>query len=836
MLRLQLPRDLLAGIVSRHPLPLERQRAIADPRDQASLLGHHRPVARFAVIGQHMRHMERLHLIQHGQPGGRGAAIAKNIRHGLVLHHVTGNQGAIRFHQRQLIPLGMGSAEPQQACRHPAAEVDGGLVIKRHIRRTQDSARQQLLVFRRSAAEHVDHFLPMLFHLLLLHRIADEDGPGRETRLAGCVLGVEVGGGKKQLGVVGRQLGRHPRDGRSISRPHAGIHNQRGPAADHDRNVGKTHQRPHMIGDLRRVLLQNGVVRLRESIAGGQRGHRDKCHQCSHIVLMAKHDHYIPILLPGRQAYNALLACSPAGTAQRTMKRIALTLLLAASTPFLHADNCAAIKGLKLPETTITLAERVSSGDVDGPGVEQPIHDLPAFCRVVGIFHPSEDSVIRFEVWLPEKDWNHRFLGVGNGGFAGTIDYRSLSGNLHRGFATAGSDAGHQGQAEDAGWAYGHPEKIKDFGWRAVHLTAERSKEIVKAYYGKPIDKAYFDSCSDGGREALMEAQRFPEDYDGILAGAPANAWTHLLSAGVDVTQATQGDPRAYISSLKLPAIEKASLAACDAQDGVKDGIISEPSQCHFDPEVLLCKQADSLECLTQPQIDSLRKFYAGGKDSAGKQIFPGYVMGDENGAWRDWVLGQGPGAGSSSAYAANYFRYMVTGDTKWNILTANVDDSLAQAVNKTAADLDATNPDLSPFAARGGKLILYHGWNDPAISPWGTIAYYRSVQQTMGAQKVAGFAQLYMAPGVEHCVGGPGPSAFGQLGIPTTGGPKYGAFDALVDWVEKGTPAGTVIATKYNADNKAIMTRPLCPYPELAKYKGTGDTNDAANFVCGKD
>jgi len=297
---------------------------------------------------------------------------------------------------------------------------------------------------------------------------------------------------------------------------------------------------------------------------------------------------------------------------------LALVLVFAFSAPLLHADSCTAIKDLKLPDTTIDTAERVASGDLDVPGIDKPLHDLPVFCRVTGVLRPTADSEIRFEVWLPEKDWNNRFLGVGNGGFAGSIGYRELAGNLNRGFATAGSDAGHQAQAEDASWAFGHAEKIKDFGWRAVHLTTERAKDVVKAYYGKTAAKAYFDSCSDGGREALMEAQRFPEDYDGILAGAPANNWTRLLSSGVDVTQATTGNPRAYISTMKLPAIERAALAACDTLDGVKDGIISNPAKCHFDPAVLLCKAADSLDCLTEPQVNSLKKFYAGGVDGKG--------------------------------------------------------------------------------------------------------------------------------------------------------------------------------------------------------------------------
>jgi Tannase and feruloyl esterase len=518
------------------------------------------------------------------------------------------------------------------------------------------------------------------------------------------------------------------------------------------------------------------------------------------------------------------------------MKKLDILCLLGMVSCFaqvLHAADCAALKGLKLADTTITTAEPVTSGDFEAPEGKPAFHELPPFCRVTGILHPSADSKIRFEIWLPEKDWNQRFLGVGNGGFAGSIGYQNLAGNLSRGYATAGSDAGHQAEAEDASWSFGHPEKIKDFGWRAVHLTAERAKEVIAAYYGKKADKNYFDSCSDGGREALMEAQRFPADYDGILAGAPANAWTRLLSAGLDVAQVTNGDPRAYISSMKLPAIERASLAACDEGDGVKDGFINNPAQCHFDPAVLLCKAEDSLDCLTQPQVTALKKYYAGGVDSHGKSILPGYSMGDES-SWGKWVVGPGPGAGDGMQYAQNYFRYMVTGDTKLNLLTAHVDELWKEATDKTTADLDAVNPDLKPFSARGGKLILYHGWNDPAISPWNSIAYFKSVQKA--TPKSASFVRLYMVPGMEHCAGGPGPAAFGQLGIPTTDGPKYGVFDALVSWVEKDTAPTSVVTTKYGEGGKVVMTRPLCPYPAVAKYNGSGDTNQAASFTCSKE
>ena len=275
---------------------------------------------------------------------------------------------------------------------------------------------------------------------------------------------------------------------------------------------------------------------------------------------------------------------------QRPLPSACLIALFCAITSGLHAANCGAIKNLKLPDTTIFLSERVNSGTLDAPTVTLPLKKLPVFCRVAGVLRPTSDSEINFEVWMPESGWNGRFLGVGNGGFAGSIWYTNLATSLRRGFATAGSDGGHMGQSEDASWAYGHPEKIKDFGWRAVHLTPKRAKEIVKAYYGNAIQKAYFDSCSDGGREALMEAQRFPDDYDGILAGAPASPWTRMLAAGIPKAQVTIGNPKAYISALKLPAIERSALAACDALDGVRDGIINDPPKCHFDPEVLLCK------------------------------------------------------------------------------------------------------------------------------------------------------------------------------------------------------------------------------------------------------
>jgi hypothetical protein len=510
--------------------------------------------------------------------------------------------------------------------------------------------------------------------------------------------------------------------------------------------------------------------------------------------------------------------------------------LLVASSSMLSAADCASLKSLALADTNITVAETVTSGGLEIADAGVSLRDLPAICRVAGELRPTGDSRIRFEVWLPAEGWNGRLLGAGNGGFAGSIFYPQLAGYLKRGFAVAATDAGHQAEGTDASWAFGHPEKVKDFGWRAIHLTAERAKQILNTYYGKPADKSYFDACSDGGREALMEAQRFPEDYDGILAGAPANQWTSLLAAGASAMHSLIGDPNAYIPDRKLAAIQRASLAACDELDGVKDRVIGDPAKCRFNPQVLLCKGDDSSDCLTQPQIDALKTLYAGFKDEQGTNIFPGYSMGDET-AWKEWIIGEDPDASLGSRFVRNYFRYMVTGDPKENVLTAKVGELLRQSKEKGAADLDAADPDLSRFAARGGKLILYHGWDDPAISPANTVAYFESVEQRMGKEKVGTFVRLYMIPGMEHCVNGPGASAFGQFGAETAKGPKYGLFDSLEDWVEKGSPSENVFATKYepgpNGAMKAAFTRPLCAYPKVARYTGSGDATDAANFAC---
>jgi hypothetical protein len=501
------------------------------------------------------------------------------------------------------------------------------------------------------------------------------------------------------------------------------------------------------------------------------------------------------------------------------------------------ATDCNSLSSLALPDTTITIAQSVAAGKFDPP-YGGPVENLPAFCRVAGIIRPTSDSTIRFEVWMPAAGWNGKFLGVGNGGFAGSIGFSSMAGNLKRAYATAATDTGHEADGVDASWAYKHPEKVADFGYRGLHMTTENAKAIIRAFYGRAADHSYFDSCSDGGREALMEAQRFPDDFDGILAGAPANFWTHLLTAGIDVTKVLYGNPVAYISNTKISAIADATLKACDMQDGVKDGVIGNPPRCDFDPSALLCGGTNSRNCLIAPQVAALKKIYAGGKDSHGKQIFPGLMPGAEEGrgGWGLWIIGEGPGQSLYNGFLENYFRYMVFEDPSWNVLTANVEVAQQTADEKTAHSLNAVDPDLHRFKSRGGKLILYHGWNDAAISPSNTINYYQSVTDTMGAENVNKFVRLYMIPGMQHCSGGPGATSFGQLGSTTAKGMGHGIFDALEQWVEKSTAPGEIVATKYVEDNRAKgvqMTRPLCPYPQVARYNGSGDTNDYTNFVC---
>src|SRR2546423_12195476 len=508
--------------------------------------------------------------------------------------------------------------------------------------------------------------------------------------------------------------------------------------------------------------------------------------------------------------------------------------------------SCESLGQIALPGANIKSASAVAAGAFTSPEGANPrlpiepelAKSLPAFCRVSAQATPTTDSNDQIEVWMPSSGWNGKFQAAGNGGFAGEIDYRQMAIALRDNYATAGTDTGHSGSPVDAAWALGHPERIIDFGHRGIHEMTRVAKAVIKASYGAAPRHSYFGACSNGGRQALMEAQRYPEDYDGILAGAPANFWTHLLPSALWDAQATTSDPASYIPSSKLPALANAVNSACDAQDGLADGILNDPRQCHFDPASLLCKAADMDTCLTAPQVTALKKLYRGAHDSRGRQIFPGFLPGAETGGggWGLWIIGPQPGKGLLFAFNVGFFSNMVYDKPDWDYKTAKLDEAVKAADTKMARVLNATEANLTSFKAHGGKLILYHGWNDPAISAINAIDYYNGVARAMGAQNRDSFVRLYMAPGVQHCADGPGADDFGQPGMLREKGPNENIEDALENWVEKGAAPSTIIATKRppsDAPNATKMTRPLCPYPQVAKYKGAGDPNDAASFAC---
>jgi hypothetical protein len=536
------------------------------------------------------------------------------------------------------------------------------------------------------------------------------------------------------------------------------------------------------------------------------------------------------------------------------VKRFAVLAFLALNggfVPCVHAtgQSCEQLAQLALPNAKIASSQAVAAGAFAPPAGATPwlvgdpsfYKQLPGFCRVMVVDKPTADSDIKIEVWMPASGWNGKFRGQGNGGFAGEIDYRAMGLAIIEGYASAGTDTGHAGNGGDAAWALGHPEKIIDFAYRAIHEMTLVGKATVKAFYGNDPKQSYFANCSNGGRQALMEAQRYPQDYDGILAGAPANYWTHLLPSALWDAQATTLDPASYIPSSKISAIAHAALAACDAKDGVKDGILNDPRQCHFDPATMLCRQGDSDSCLTRPQVTALKKLYEGAHDSMGKGVFPGFVPGGEEGGggWALWITGDGPGKALLFAFDYGYFADMVYENSEWDYKKANLDDAVRASDEKFARVLNAMETDMKAFEARGGKLIIYHGWSDSGISPLNTINYYESVVNKMGKQDTDSFMRLYMVPGMQHCGGGPGPDVFGEYGISPVNDPQHNIYLALEQWVQNGTPPSRVIASKMASEGpgaKVKMTRLLCPYPLKAKYKGSGDPNDAVNFACEKE
>ena len=493
----------------------------------------------------------------------------------------------------------------------------------------------------------------------------------------------------------------------------------------------------------------------------------------------------------------------------------------AALVPGAAGTSCASLTALTIPNVIVRAATAVAAGPFTPPGARNAI-TLPAFCRVEGVARPTSDSEIGFEVWIPPAEaWNGKFQGVGNGGYSGSVSYPALATALQGGYATASTDTGHIG--DDLKFGDGHPEKVVDWAHRAIHLTADVGKLIVRNHTGRFPDHSYFVGCSTGGHQALSEAQRYPDDYDGIVAGDPGYDRVHQTFSFLWLWMQTHKDGVSLIPNDKLPMITKAAVTACDAVDGVKDGIIDDPRRCRFDPASLLCRGEDSAGCLTAPQVGAVKAMYTGLKNPrTGEEIFPGYSPGSEgfgetaNMSWRPYILD------AREPMRLGVLKSFLFNDPNWDYRTVDFDRDVAYADAKLGF-MSAVDRDLAPFKKRGGKLVMYTGWADPVAAPLDIVKSYEGVTNTMGGlDKTKDFYRFFLAPGMGHCGGGPGPNTFDALG-------------ALEQWVEHGTAPDKLIASHVTA-GKTDRSRPLCPYPQVAKWNGTGNTDDAANFSCIND
>ena len=515
------------------------------------------------------------------------------------------------------------------------------------------------------------------------------------------------------------------------------------------------------------------------------------------------------------------------------------------------ADPCTDLLGMQLDAAKIRTAALVPAGPFVSPiapragAATTPPVSLPAHCRVQAIAEPA----VQFEVWLPVNEWNGKFQGVGNGGTAGEISYAAMAGALNRGYATASTDTGHvNAQPFDSTWALGHPELVADFGHRALHVTTVHAKAIVQKFYARAAAHAYYVGCSKGGQQGLMEAQRYPDDYDGIIAGDPANDWTRFYAgAHLWYSLATLKDLESYIPASKIALLGNAVTSACDALDGIRDGVLDDPRECRFDPAQLQCvdtqnadkrgvDKQDVATCMTAKQVQAIKDIWTGAHLANGELVYPGLVPGGEASpaGWAAWTIGTAPFTGLHWYAAEGWFRNVVFANPDWDFRSFDYDRDLPMALQRTAHAVDANDPDLRPMQARGGKLIVYHGWSDPDISPLAAIAYFERVVDELARGRSAtpaphtraealahtqSFFRLFMVPGMAHCAGGPGPSSFDML-------------SALENWVEHDVAPDKVIAARI-VDGVTDRTRPLCVYPAVAKWHGQGSTDDAANFSC---
>lgn len=487
------------------------------------------------------------------------------------------------------------------------------------------------------------------------------------------------------------------------------------------------------------------------------------------------------------------------------------------------AASCESLASTALTSGKITSSSLVEAGSfippggmgfaLGGPGAPGPFKSLPAFCRVAATLTPTPDSDIKIEVWMPAQNWNGKLVGIGNGVWAGTIGYSAMAAPVAQGYATVATDTGHAGSGMDAGWAVGHREKLIDFGYRAIHEMTVNAKLLLAAYYGQKEKTALWFSCSTGGRQGLMEAYRYPEDYNGISAMAPANPMVGLMIGSLYTGYVAMQDPAHRLSRQNLAAVHKAFIAQCDEKDGLKDGIVANPQGCSFDPSVLQCEGQPNGDCLTATQLTTLHDIYAGPKNpETGAQIFPGFEPGSEL-QFGMLTMGTQP-----FPVATSYFRDLIFHNPKWDFKSYDYDKDLPLSYRDDGSILDVPSDGLAKFFSGGGKLLLSHGWSDGLIPAPSTVAFYKAMTAKMPPAEKESSVRLFMIPGMGHCGGGDAPTVTNMLSV-------------INDWVETGKAPDSVIAT--NSPRQKPESRLLCPYPEYGRYKGTGNPADASSFTC---
>jgi len=478
---------------------------------------------------------------------------------------------------------------------------------------------------------------------------------------------------------------------------------------------------------------------------------------------------------------------------------------LSGPVPVIAAGSCENLSGLTMSAARITRSEVVPAGAT-------PFNVPGAFCRVQVTMMPTSDSDIKVEVWLPVDGWNGKYQAVGNGDAAGAISYAAMTHAVRAGYAASSTDTGHVGNTME--FALGHREKYVDFGYRSLHEMTLKAKAIIQAFYGTPTRFSYWNGCSQGGRQGITEAARYPSDYDAVIAGAPAIEHMQLHAARMALNAFVHRSADSYIPPEKYPAIHRAALNACDAVDGVKDGLIEDPARCRFDPRVLVCKGGDGPSCLTAAQVETPRGMYAPIKNpSTGSVISPALL---QPGSELEWGRLGGP---EPLRNAVEPFKYVVFNDPKWDWRAFSLATDLPRALKADDGVINFTDPNLGRFFDRGGKLLMYHGWADPQVTPLNTIRYFNDVLTTTGELTRGKSIELYMEPGMNHCWGGEGPDTFDVVG-------------ALERWMETGNAPTRIIASHWT-ESVVDRTRPLCPYPQVAAYKGTGSIDSEANFRC---